>query len=307
MFDSKIPKLMLIYTYLTGITQGMSTLWFFQGFERLEKFSYAEISVRIIYLASVFIFVKSDSDSYIVFLSLIINLGLLYTLSYVNIWRNYTRFTLSISYGLEVVKQSYTIASFSLITSIYSIASVFIYSLFAASFNVSLYGNGDRLIRATIAMMGPLNQIFAPKSAIIFSRSNIEGWRNFKRMLLFYGLLGAIVTIGLYFSGSFIAEVVFGSKYAYSGNVIRNLSILLFLVAINTAMTYHLLIPAGQSVVMNKVYILASLICGISICIMVPSYGITGMVFSVIIPEVFALLCMSVFIFKWRRLNVFSV
>lgn len=274
---------------LWAISQGMSPFWYYQATERLTYFSKIEIMARIIYIFIVVLFIKSNDQAYLAILSQGLTVLAVCITTLTVLWREIHGFTISFSGGIRALREGATLSGFSILTSVYTSASTFIFSFFALAPAVAIYGNSDRLLRAGVGLLGPLNQLFLPRSSRAFKESVDAGLNLARRLLGAYLIIGIIGFITAWSAAPFAIDIILGNNYREVSNYLRMLLIIFPLTCVNTVLVYHIFIPLNREKYVTLIYTVASVISLICIPILSSKFSVTGMVASMIIPEVVAL------------------
>ena len=294
------------FALMMAILQSISPSWYYQAIEKMHVFSVLDSISRVVYIIFSLLLIKSNSDAYKIFLYQSLGSVFTFFVSMYILSRSGITLKLSMKDGFLAIKEGFNLAIYTMITGIYTSLSILILGAFTNPHVVAIYGSGDRLIRAGLSIMGPVNQIILPRSAQAFKEGFSKGVAEFNKILIGYGLGSLIVLIIVFLSAEKAIEILFGSKYIESVGVVHILSILFPIVALNTVLTYHFLVPNNLDFKIVKLYTFASLVSFASMLIFVPRYGAYGMAASVILPEVLVL-CLGTIIvmgqIKTRRGN----
>ncbi|GAA5514073.1 hypothetical protein Dcar01_02824 [Deinococcus carri] len=289
---------------LWAITQSFSPLWFYQAVERMVEFSIIDMIGRVVYILSILIFVRGNSDAYLVLLLQALTLIVVNFLTISRMWKSIGGFSLSLWGGFEAIREGYVLSGFTLLTSLYTAAGTFMFGFFAPPALVPVYGNADRLARAGVSLLGPLNQLLLPRSARAFAESHQKGFTLVKRFLLFYSLIGLLGFVAGWLLAPFAVHLLFGKSYIKSVHYLRWLMVLFPLTAFNTVLVYHFLIPLARDKIVTFIYTMISFITLCLIFLLVPRYRGDGMIIAMIFPEFLALIILSLIYFKaYRRYN----
>lgn len=288
---------------LMAILQTFSPLWYYQATEKMHVFSIIDSIFRFAYIIGCLVFIRTDSDAAKIFIFQSIGFGATLFASMHLLWKNGMKFRFSYNEGIAAIKEGFSLASYTLITGIYTSLSVLILGAFASSHTVAIYGSSDRIVRAGLSVMGPVNQLILPRSARAFRLGFPEGVREFKKILIGYGL-GSLIAMLLTFAlAAEAVKLLFGPSYASAVELIHMLSILFPIIAINTVLTYHFLVPNNLDVKIVQLYTLASFTSLISMLILVPRYEAYGMIASVILPEVLVLCLAAILVRRKIKLG----
>ena len=250
--------------------QGFSPLWYYQATEKMHRFSVVDIAGRFLYIALSIWLIHTTTDAYLVLALQAFALLLVNLVTLKQLWRETSGFTLSLAGGWQALREGFVLSGFTMLTSVYTTASTFLFGLFAPAAAVPQYGNADRLIRMSLSLIGPLNQLLLPRSARAFSRSPLEGFALARQLLLIYAGIGLAGMVVGWFLAPLAVNVLFGSHYGQSLVYFRWLLILFPLTTLNTVVVYHILIPNGRESLVTKLYGAISVVALGMIVLLVP-------------------------------------
>ncbi len=284
-----------------ALAQGISPLWYYQAVENMYYFSLLEIAGRLAYILITLLFVKTSGQAYLIIAFQALTLLAVNGVALFRLSREVGSFKLSVPGAVRALKEGAVLSGFSIITSVYTAASTLIFSLFASPTSVSIYGNADRLVRAGISTIGPLNQVFLPRSSRAFAASVPQGLSEAKKLLALYLAFSVFVFAGVWIAAPLLTDILFHSNRNETLLYLRWLTLLFPLTSVNTVIVYHILIPLGEEKFVTKLYTFVSIVAIAAIILLVSLYGATGMVGAVIIPEVLALLVLT-----WKASSIGS-
>lgn len=284
-----------------AVAQGLSPVWYFQAVEQMRWFSVVDIFGRLAYLVLAALLVRETEQAYLVLALLAITSALTSILTFRTMLQRTGGVPLSLAGGRAALREGLTLSGFTLVTSIYSTASVFLFALLAPGGLVAVYGNADRLVRAGISVMAPLNQLLLPRSARAFASSSAEGWRLARRYLVLYGVFGLVALALGWWLAPWIVGLMYGRAYEGSVHYFRWLLCLVPLTALNTVLAYHVLLPTGRATRMTAIYMAVSLLSLGLLWTLVPTWQGDGMLVAMLMPEVAAGLLLLVTVWRLRR------
>ncbi len=285
-----------------AMAQGFTPIWYFQAREILGKFSVLDSFIRIIYIIFIFYIINFTHTVHIVLIAMIFCSLIVAFFSIMWMLSETGRISLSIRDGLIALRQGFPLAIFTLTTSLYTNASLIVLGFFVNPSSLVIYGNADRSIRAGLSLIGPINQIFLPKSSRAFGESYELGRKFTRKMIILYFFVSALMVCAGFILGRQIILLIFGERYLDSLKYFYVLLFLIPLTALNTVIVYHFLIPSNEDGVVNKIYISVSIISIALMVVLIPYIGLKGMLYAVTIPELLALISLSyIFIKKSHR------
>ncbi len=275
-----------------ALVQGFGLLWYYQASEQLYRFSLADLAGRALYLPGVLLTVRGDAGAPWVF-GLAIVSGLLVNLwTYRDVRRHLPPFTLSWRGGLRSLREGALLSGFTLVTSVYTIASLLILGFFAPAAVLAAYGNADRLVRAAVGVIGPLNQMVFPRATALFHAGPQQGLRFARASVALFALLG----LAGYAVGWLLADRIvigfFGPQYADTVPYFRTLLWLLPLTAVNTALGFHVLLALRHDRTFALIYTVVSVLSLGLMLALLPGYGARALADIVVGAEVAALIAL---------------
>lgn len=282
-------KMLAWCAFAWACAQGFSPLWYYQAIEKLYRFSLVEIFGRLSYIFLCLFFIRNTNDAYLVILFQAATFFAINLLTTFWLFKEVGGIEINFKGGILAIREGFILSSFSILTSIYTTASVFLFSIFASPVSVAFYGSADRLTRAAIGMLSPLNQILLPRSTKAFAKGYKYGFSFAGNILLIYSTIGILVFILGFFASPIIVKILLGKDYFLVIKYLRLLLILMPLTAINTVFVYHILIPNNLENVITKTYFFVSISAILLIIWLVPRFGAIGMINAMIIPEIIAM------------------
>jgi len=283
---------------ILGIVQGLSPMWYYQAVDNLFVYSLIDMLARIIYIVLSILFIKANQDAFLIIVFQILGLLITTLVTLFLIFRDLGPIRWSLLGGLRALSNGFRLSTYTLITGVYGSISVLILGFSASPHVVAVYGNADRIVRAGLSLMGPINQLTLPLSARKYAVSLEEGLAFTRKMLTNYGLGGFLFGASLFIFSEKIVLIMFGDVYTESASIIKLLSLLFPLISVNTVLTYHFMIPNHLDGTITKVYLFSSALSVITMVLIVKTYGSYGMGVSVLVPELFSLSVLSYVILK---------
>ena len=278
-----------------ALVQGFGLLWYYQASEQLYRYSLADLAGRALYLPGVLLLVRGDARAPWVF-GLAILTGLLVNLwTYRDVRRQLPPTALSWRGGLRTLREGALLSGFTLLTSVYTTASLLILGFFAPPATLAAYGNADRLVRAAVGVIGPLNQMVFPRATALF-HAGLDGGLRFARssVLLFAALGFAGYALGWLLAGRIVA-VFFGAQYADAVVYFRTLLWLLPLTAVNTALGFHVLLALRRDRAFTLIYSAVSALSLGAMLWLLPQFGARALADIVVGAEVVAFCALAVY------------
>ena len=220
-----------LITFGTVIGQVLFPIWFFQGMERMKYISYLNIFAKVLFTIAIFVFVKEQSDFYLV--PLLTSIGFIFA----GIWSLvliYREFDVKFKWQSISTLKSYFIDGWHIFVSriyvnIYTTTNIILLGLFINNTAVGYYSIAEKIVVAIGGLFQPANQTIYPYLARKY-KENFELFLSFikKISLVFLAISFSFVIISEYFKES-IVSLVTGSA-----NVEVSLLLAFFLLRILT-------------------------------------------------------------------------
>ncbi len=201
-------------TFGTVIGQVLFPVWFFQGMERMKYISYLNIFSKLLFTAAIFLFVKEESDYYLVPLFTSVGFIVAGIWSQVLIYREFNvRFKLqSISVLKKYLIDGWHIFVSRVYVNIYTTTNLILLGLFTNNTVVGYYAIAEKIVVAIGGVFQPANQAIYPYLARKY-KENFELFINLvkKIALVFLAISFAFFIFAEYFKDS-IVLLVTGSQ-----------------------------------------------------------------------------------------------
>lgn len=288
--------------YVGTIASIFFPAWLFQGIERMPIITAISLSGSILSTVMVFVLVHTPEDYMLVaLLQTSANawsglLGLLYTVIFLKIRPSWPGWR----YLRETFREGHTVFLIIVFKSLYDQGNAFILGLLSGPTMVAYYSASEKIVRATIGLFGPISQSLYPlMSRVVTERPGVFGiW--IRRALLILGGLGFLLSGGILIGAPRIVTSVMGPDFIPAISVLRVLSVLPLLYAINNVLGTQVMLPLGKDRAAARIVLSAGAINVIMSLLLAPRYGAVGMATAVITSELSATL-MEVLYFRRKR------
>ncbi len=201
-------------TFGTVIGQVLFPVWFFQGMERMKYISYLNIFSKILFTVAIFLFVKEQSDYYLV--PLFTSVGFIVA----GIWSQvliYREFNVRFKLQSTSVLKNYLIDGWHIFVSrvyvnIYTTTNLILLGLFTSNTVVGYYAIAEKIVVAIGGVFQPANQAIYPYLARKY-KENFELFIKLitKIALVFLAMSFAFFIFAEYFKDT-IVLLVTGSQ-----------------------------------------------------------------------------------------------
>jgi PST family polysaccharide transporter len=296
----KFSKDWVIYflTYGTVLGQVFFPMWFFQGMEKMKHITFLNILAKLIFTISIFLFVKSPGDFFLVPILTSSGLIIVGIISLVII-KNRFHVSFGIPHADKIVfylKDGWYIFLSIFATSLYSMSTVILLGFFTNNIIVGFYSAAEKLINAVKGLISPVSQTLFPYISRKAQISKQLALQNIRKITSLTGGLMLLVSIVLFIFSDNIISIVLGKEYGNSVIVFRIFSILPFLVTLDTMFGTLNMLVFNRNRQYSRIIISAGLINLVLTCILIPLFQHIGAAVSVLVVELFITINMLIYI-----------
>ncbi len=303
-----VPKL---YEHKTLLFLGVAKLmfylfqleWLFKGLEDFKYITIRALFIKLAFVVSVFLFVKSEQDYWIYYLlfvlvivfSAILNIG--YSLRFV-------KFQIAQLNLRNYLKPFLVLGSRTVLTSMYTTFNI-VYLAFASSITeVGYYTTATKLFEVFLALYGAFTLVMLPRmSALVAENRMVE----FKRLTnisfdLLFGFAFPTIIIAAVFAPQIIL-LVCGPGYEGAITPMRLIMPLVLIIGYEQIIIIQVLLPLKKD---NAIFInsLLGAVTGILLnLILVKTYKSSGSAMVWIISEIVVLISGQYFVYKYLKYN----
>jgi O-antigen/teichoic acid export membrane protein len=297
-------KEVAVYSFLVVIGWVITPNWLFQGKQQLDKIAIFNLVAKLIFTVSIF-FVIHDKQHYkwqplILSISQIVVglVSLLYAMGKYNV----RVVKLPLANIFTTLKQGKELF-FSLVTiSLYSNSTIIILGFFLDSTNVGYYSAAFRLIITAITILSiPLNQALFPFISSSFSINYNKGINELQRILPVCLVFSFLYSAVFFLFAPFIIHLFYGDKFNESIIIFRTLSMVPFLVSVNSFLGIHALLNLKKDKLFFNITLISSVAGILATTVLGYYFGIRGGAFSWLIAEIFNCL---LFYIALKRLEI---
>ena len=259
--------------------------WFYTGIEKFKYITIRSLLIKILYVISVFIFVKTRTD-YILYFLLTVGAVVLNAIVNFLFCRKLVKIDWHDFYNFEFIKPNIILGIQALMTSTYMTFNVMWLGLVSTDVQVGYYTTAFRLYFIAISLFGAYTAVMIPRMSAIVAEGNNELFRvllrkSFRICILF---CIPIIIVGVIFT-PFIIYLVAG--HGYEGAIIpmRIIMPAVLFVCIAQVIALQILVPFKK----DKALLVAS-IAGASLAlifnfIFVKNYGAIGSALTLLFSE----------------------
>lgn len=273
-------KYLYLFTMMFVVFQSLFPIWFFQGMEKMKYITFLSLGTSAMYLISLFVFVKQESDFVLVpllnaiaaFITFIIAITLIYKHFNVKLTRP----------KIQEIENIYLNGYHGFITqfvpNIYTNTVTFLLGFFANNAAVGLFTAATKIIDALGSIVYVLSNTFLP-----FLARNIGRHKFFQKIMFVVGLS---ITLLLFFLSSYMVKFMYGDINEIVITYIRLLSFSIPLIFIQVTFGHNYLMLVGQEKVYKNIVLFFSISSLTYSLPLIYFYGELGSIFTLIFTRV---------------------
>jgi PST family polysaccharide transporter len=291
-----------LVAYLGVLGNVIFPVWLFQGLERMRHITVLTIVSRVLVTAAVFLLVRGQGDLRIAAALQSMGFVLAGVFSLFALPRIVTMKVQLPSTGCtwEVAKDGWHVFVATMGGSLYSSSNVFVLGLMVSPVAVGYYAAAEKLIKAIQSAITPVSQAVYPHVAGLLVQSRERAIGFLRRLLRLQGIATLMVSCGLLVLANTIALVMFGSNYAQSGDLLRVMALIPFIVGINNVLGAQILVQfsLGRLLSMSIVVPAVAHICMLYFA--AKYLGIFGVAALAVFTESFVMLIRAGGLARWH-------
>ena len=303
----------LSLSYLINIGICFFPSWYFQGLGKLPILSVINFFIKLIQVVLIFTFIKKSED--FVLLALLSSLGqiLVSITSIFYIFKNFDyKVDLTSVYKEGIFNSIYSELKFgikifisTIMMLLYTTSGSLILGFYASDKAVGYFSAASKIINIIyIVMLFPFNQVYFPLIAEKFNKNKEDAYRQLKSSMQMMAILSFLVSLFLFFFSGIIINLLYGHLYTTSIVVLRILSVLPFIIGLNSIVTVQWML----NVDMDKQFLFITMMA-VVINIAVTFLFIKGQqnaaAISWVVTETFILIISILFLKNANQLSAF--
>ena len=292
--------ILLVWTLAFAVARGLNPLWFFQGIERVHWAAIVETVSKACAALGVFLLVRGPSDGWIVLALQAVGAALSLLVLTVGMARSVTLLAPTRSGVLSTLGGASRIFGVRAASGLYSQANALILATLTGAVTVAFFGGAERIIRASVNLLQPLTQTFLPRVSYLSVTNPRRGIHVIEISLIAIGAVGAAFGLCAFFGASLLSRVLLGPGYAPVAPVLRALSPLPLLVAIDTVLGLYWAVPFGHERALFRAAVIAGVVNVMLALALVPRWGALGMASAVVGAELTVTVCLAALYLQHR-------
>lgn len=281
--------------FFVGLTKIVFNLlwieWFFKGIENFRYITIRSVLVRLAFIVSVFLFVRTKDDA-VVYYALWVGITVANAFCNWSYRRRYVSLVFRHLCIARYVKPFVFLGLFALLSAVYTHLNVVYLSFVSTDAEVGYFTTATKLYRIMIALFSALTSVMIPHMSVLVKQHDVEEMRRLTGKV--FQLLFSFAFPVLIFIEVFADDLILlfaGDQFADAALPMRMVILLLLVIGTEQILVLQLLIPMRKDR-----DILLSACVGVAACVAVNllltvRLGSTGAALSWMSAEVAVMLC----------------
>ena len=261
---SKFRKDWLLYYLTFGVALGqvLFPVWFFQGIERMKYITFLNITAKLIFTISIFIFIHKTEDY--IYVPLMTSLGFI-TAGISGLWILYKDFSIrfilpKFEHILHQLKEGWYIFISMAFISLYTTSNTFILGLFTNNTIVGYYAAAEKIVRVIIRLFKPVSQVLYPYISKVATESKKKAVKILRKLFFLTLFIFFLIFLLLIIFTKVIIEIILGNNFLASISIIKIMSFLLIVIPLANILANLALLPFKLDKYFSRIYISGGLI-----------------------------------------------
>lgn len=230
--------------------------WFYTGIENFKYITIRSIAIKILYVASVFIFVRKPDD-YILYFVLTVGSVVLNAAVNMVYARRYVHFRLREVFPVRFLKENLTLGVYLILNSMYSTFNVIFLGFVSDNIQVGYYTTAFKLYSIVLAFFTAFTNVMLPRMNALLSRNDQESFRRMadNSFSILYTFSIPLIVFSMIFSPE-IVRIIAGDGY---GDAVLPMTVIMptaLMVGIAQILAVQILTPLKK----DNVLLLASVV-----------------------------------------------
>ena len=282
--------------------------WFYNGIEDFRPIVSRALVLKLLYAASLFIFVRSENNFY-AYAIVQVGFTLLISLSYWAGLRNVVDFTFKVK-PFKHLKGTFSLFLPALAIQMYTVLDKTMIGMFSTeNYNENAYYEfAQNIVRSCLILCTSLTKVSAPKISFYIASNNTNGMKNqLYNSYSFVWFTGLPICVSLFAIAPLFVPIYFGAGYDKVSVLIRVLLPLILIVGMSSVSGNQYFVPKDFIKVQTISLVSGSLINVILNAFFIPRYFAAGASIASVIAELSVTVCQFIFIARYKEISVWKV
>lgn len=298
-------KLYFLISIITIISSSLEITWFFNGLEEFKLITIRNFIIKMCFVISLFLFVKTENDLTNYFWIVVIN-GFVSNICMYPLLKRYI-YPLKEVNKLNVfshLKESFVLFIPQSANYIYSYSDKIMLGLLTPTLtNVGIYDYAYRIVKMIISLLQSIGYALLSRIANLSSKNDEDGIKKYINLSIKFTLfLSLPMMFGLIGISKVFVPLYLGNEYIETSKVIYYLCPLVLITSLNSVLGVQLLLAVKKDVEYIRCTVLGAVINIALNFALIPKYGIIGACITSLLSE-FVVLILEIF-YSYRFLHL---
>jgi len=297
----RIHYLVGLLSIILGIVSAFNLSWYFTNTQRPRVPLVLEVLSLSINLVLILIFVNSPSDVWISLITLIFSNLVINSIALWLIRSEIKGVKVNFQGVFKLINKTKFLFLYASSSILIGASSTYLLSLTISTTGVGLFSAADRLVSAGLSLMGPLFIIFSPKVMVLFQSNKDNAYILIKKITFLLLTIAMIGTLLCLFAAEPIVNIIFGKHFSATAEILKYYAVIFPVYALNMVLGGYLFIALHHDNELVTITAFGLIIFFTLAILMVPVFGVYGMVLSRVVCELSILIAL---IFKAHHLGI---
>ncbi|WP_313126487.1 oligosaccharide flippase family protein [Proteiniclasticum ruminis] len=300
----------LIYILLIMLLSNvLMPTWLFQGLQRMKFMTVISMSIRFIFLISVFVLIKSPDDIYLYTILYATSFLLISIISIFVI-----RFRLGIGfskvslYDIRImINDGYYVFTSSAVIRVMGSTGTFVLGLFHSPIYTGYYSGANKIVQVITMMFYPIGQAMFPYICKNYDISFEKGYRvtiKFAKIVIPLFILPTFFL--LIFRGQ-VVSIILGESYSVAANILILISLTPILSIISNLMGTQILVASGKTKEYSRAFFRGSILSIILYIVLGYYFSVWGVSIASVLGSIINIIFLYVEIYKIKKYRQIKV
>lgn len=278
--------------------------WFFQGLENFKYIAARTIFVKILFVISVFLFVKTETDVKLYYFLVALTWAGNGIINFIYA-KKYVSFNFTLKINKAIIGSFFILGVYWFMNSMYTTLNVAFLGFATNDIEVGYYTTANKLLTVIMTMFTALTSVMVPRVSVALKSNDNSEAKALIRKAINALMLFAIPLI--FFVFPFSQELIYlmsGKGYEGATTPLQIMTPLIFLVGYDQIIVLQTLLPMGKDKDILRNSILAASVGIISNIFLTLNFGKNGSAIVLILAELSVLLSSQFCVTKYLGLKI---
>lgn len=278
--------------------------WFFQGLENFKYIAARTIFVKILFVISVFLFVKTETDVKLYYFLVALTWAGNGIINFIYA-KKYVSFNFTLKINKAIIGSFFILGVYWFMNSMYTTLNVAFLGFATNDIEVGYYTTANKLLTVIMTMFTALTSVMVPRVSVALKSNDNSEAKALIRKAINALMLFAIPLI--FFVFPFSQELIYlmsGKGYEGATTPLQIMTPLFFLVGYDQIIVLQTLLPMGKDKDILRNSILAASVGIISNIFLTLNFGKNGSAIVLILAELSVLLSSQFWVTKYLGLKI---